>query len=115
MGQAEKNDVFDLFARFSQAPAKEHDQPDRNFGVILEQRDKISPFDDHQFAVINGDGVGGPLPTIEKGYFAEQLAGHHQIEYRVLSLLRGGADSYCPSTNGIELRADVPLSEYDSA
>src|SRR5262249_20549883 len=113
--QAKKYDIFDLLARFSQTCAKYGDQSNCNFGIVLDQRNEIRPFDDQQFAIINCNSVRGPLPSIEKGDFAKELAGHHQIEYRILPLSRGGADSYRASTNGIELRADISFSKYDSA
>ena len=82
--QAEKDNIFNLLARSAQTAAKNRDQSDRNFGIILDERNEIAALDNHQFAVVDCDGVCGALPTVEKSYFAEKLAGNHQVEYRVL-------------------------------
>src|SRR4029078_10575882 len=100
--QGEQDNIFDLLARSAQTAAKNRDQSDRNFGIIPDERNEISALDDHQFAVIDCNGICSPLPTIEKSYFAEKLAGNHQVEYRVLSLFCSGADPHSTSAQRIQ-------------
>src|SRR6476620_1118348 len=83
--QAEKDNIFNLLARSAQTAAKNRDQSDRNLGIVPDERNEIAALDDHEFAIVDCNGVCSPLSTVEKGYFTEKLARHHQVEYRVFS------------------------------
>src|SRR5262249_521542 len=112
IGQAEENDVFDLFACFSYARAQDLDQPLGNLGIVSNQRGKVAAFDDHQFAIVDSNGVGGPLPAVEKSDLSEKLARNHQIEYCVFSLFGRRADSHRAGPHCVKLRPDIPFPEY---
>jgi len=61
--------------------------------MVPQQRDKIAPLDNHQFAVFDCHRVRGPLPAVEKSNFPEYFSGNDQVEYGVLSLFGRRANS----------------------
>ena len=63
-------------------------------GIVLNQWDEIPPLDNHELAIVDGDGICRSLPAIEKCNFPEQVAGDYQIKDRILALLGRSADSH---------------------
>jgi hypothetical protein len=92
--QAEENNVFDLLTSSAQTRAEHLDESYRQLGIVLNQGDKVPPLNDHELAIIDGDGIRGSLPTIEKRYLPKQIAGHDQIKDCILALVGRRADSY---------------------
>src|SRR5262249_47839462 len=64
---------------------------------------------------VDSDGVGGPLPPVEKGDLSEKLTRNHQVEYCVFSLFGRRADSHRAGPHCVKLRPDIPFPEYHRA
>src|SRR5262245_66361259 len=92
--QAEENNVFDLFTSSAQTRAEHLDESYRQLGIVLNQRDKVPPLNDHELAIIDGDGIRGSLPAIENRYLPKQIAGHDQINNCTIYLVGWLADTY---------------------
>src|SRR5689334_17724586 len=115
VGKTKKDDVLNLLARLPYASAEYLDQPDGNLGIVLDERNEIPPFNNHQLAIVDCDGVSRSLPSVEKGDLAEQFPRNDQIKNRVFSLLGWRADPHRTGAHGIKLGADISLPEYDGA
>src|SRR6478752_10573513 len=103
VGKAEKDNVLNLLARLSNWSAEYFDQPDGDFGIVLNKRNEITPFNNHQLAIVDCDCISRSLSAVEEGNFSEQFSGYHQVENRVLSLFRRRADTHRAGAHRIEL------------
>jgi hypothetical protein len=113
--QSEKDYIFDLLAGPAYTPAQYIDQSYRDFRIISNERDEITAFDNHQFAVIDCNSVRRSLTSVKKGDLPEKFAGNNQIENCVFSLFGRRTNSYGAGPDCIKFRANIALVEYDVA
>src|SRR5689334_18032883 len=90
--QSQKHNVLDLLAGSAQSSADKFNELHRDIRILPHHRDEIATVNNHQFAVFNSYGIGGPRAAIEQRDLAEQLSGWDDVEYGVLALLRRNAD-----------------------
>jgi len=86
IGQTQKYDIFNLFARPPQARTQYFNQPHGNVRVLAQQSNEIATFDDHKLAAFDDDSIGGARSLIKKSNLTKDIARNHQIKYSIASL-----------------------------
>src|SRR6185312_15786871 len=98
-----------------QASAQDLYQPHCQLGVLLYQRDKVTPLNNHQLTIVDSDRIGAALSTVQKRDFAEEFPWNDQIKDCVLALFGWRADPDRAGPHGVKARADVALVKYGGA
>ena len=109
MGQAEEDNILDLFACAAQTRADDFNQPHCNFRILSKQFREVMALNFHDLAVFDNDGVCSSRPAIQHRYFAKYVARHDQVQYCIIPLFGCATDPYRASANDIKLCSGVAL------